>query len=141
VVDPQRAEPVYIQVVSRSRTVAVMSEFAVVDRYAAGRIGCRKQPFLVIMEVVVVEDEITAFVPNPGTVAVINLCTRDGEVVDRVISAGDEDGLAIWDQPRADHVHHATDALQRDVRIDRRVVVDVGAGLNVDRVAVLRTIN
>ena len=74
-----------------------------------------------------------------GTTEIRNPAT--GEVVDRVISAGDEDGLAIWDQPRADHVHHAADALQGDVGINRRVIVDVGAGLHVDRVAVLRGID
>src|SRR5947209_79850 len=93
------------------------------------------------MEVVAVEDEIAAFVPDPGTVAVVYLGARERKIVYRVIAAGDEDGLAIWDQPRADHVHNAADALQGDVGINRRIIVDVGAGLHVDRVAVLRGID
>src|SRR5262249_50430009 len=77
VVDRQGADFPHVQIVGKSRTVAVMSEFAVIDRYAAGRIEIGEQALLVIMEVVAVEDEIAVLVADPSTVTIVYLCARE----------------------------------------------------------------
>ena len=46
-----------------------------------------------------------------------------------------DDGLAVRRRHRRDHMHHATDRLQRQVVGDRDEVIGIGASLHVDRVA------
>src|SRR6185369_8520219 len=50
----------------------------------------------------------------------------------------DEQALAVVDLAGRGEMRHAADALDRQVLIDRREIVDVGAGLHGDDVAVLR---
>src|SRR4051794_26354819 len=90
------------------------------------------------MKITTVEGEIAAFIANSGAVGIGDLCTGKFKVVNCNIAACDENRLAVRDQAGRYYRDYPADPLQRDVLADRDIVIDVGAGLHLDRVAVLR---
>src|SRR3954452_10895784 len=105
-----------------SITVArtVVGELAVTDRNRAA--GTGEKPVLVVEKVVAIQDEIAAFEANSGTVAVRDARSGKREMVDVNVAVDDEDTLAVRNIPACDQVHHAADAVQRDVLVDRREI-------------------
>src|SRR5579871_6178746 len=60
-------------------------------------------------------------------------------MVDRHIVVDDQDALVVCNLLGLDHVDHATDAAKADLVVDGRDVVHISAGLQIDRVAILRS--
>src|SRR5689334_18859900 len=90
-------------------------------------------------EPVIVQDKIAGFFLDPRSIFIRNLSARKIEVVDRNVAVGNKNSLAVWDQTRRDHFDPAADPLQGDVFIDRGIIVGVGASVDINRVAVLRS--
>src|SRR6266705_3089264 len=96
----------------------VVGEHGVVDSDTAGvgDEGITPQAILIIEEVIVVEDEVAAFVNNPGAVSAEGgKCRRPGkrEIVDRIVAVRDKHALA--EMTRGDQIDHPAEAFERDV--------------------------
>src|SRR5262249_12935314 len=96
--------------------------------------------FLVVVEIAIGDHEIAAFVSYARAVSIGHRRSGKFEVINGHIVAGDENRLLVrdWDSAVEDKVRHPPDANDADRRVDYGKVVEIGAGLHIDRVAVMR---
>jgi len=127
-----------IERVGKAVAGAVAAEHRIVDRDGAACDRAAQDAVLVVEKLAIVDGQIAALITDAGAVAVADRGAREGDVIERDVGIGDQDRFAVGNGAAGHQIDLAADALDRDLGADLGKVVGVGAGLNLNDVAVMR---
>ncbi len=138
VIDHQCLDHARVQIVGVPVTGAVIPEFRTRDRDGDIWIGVRQDSFLVSSKYTATNSQVACVAADTRAVIVGHGGTAKAKPVHHRIGVGVEDRLAIGRRHGRDQRHRSTHRLQGDTRGNVRETVDVGPGLNLNNIAVLR---